>query len=50
MNVSKETNADTLAILEEAHSVIAGQTETAIPDIPENLRQQIADKKADILI
>ncbi|HJM24911.1 MAG TPA: hypothetical protein QF518_02365 [Nitrosopumilus sp.] len=50
MNVSKETNADTLAILEEAHNVIAGQTKTAIPDIPENLRQQMANRKSDILI
>ena len=50
MNVSKETNADTLAILEEAHNVIAGQTKTAIPDIPENLRHQMANRKSDILI
>jgi division protein CdvB (Snf7/Vps24/ESCRT-III family) len=50
MSVSKETNSDTLAILEEAHNVIAGQTKTAIPDIPENLRQQMANRKSDILI
>ena len=50
MSVSKETNSDTLAILEEAHNVIAGQTKTAIPDIPENLRHQMANKKSDILI
>jgi division protein CdvB (Snf7/Vps24/ESCRT-III family) len=50
MNVSTETNADTLAILEEAHSVIAGQTKSSIPDVPEDLKQQILDKKSDILI
>ncbi len=50
MTVSNETNADTLAILEEAHSVIAGQTKSTIPDVPEDLKQQITDKKSDILI
>ena len=50
MTMSTETNADTLAILEEAHSVIAGQTKSSIPDIPENLKQQIIEKKSDILI
>ena len=37
MNVGAETNADTVAILEEAHSIIAGQTKQTIPEIPENL-------------
>jgi division protein CdvB (Snf7/Vps24/ESCRT-III family) len=50
VSVSQETNADTLAILEEAHNVIAGQTKTAIPDIPDGLKQQMANKKSDILI
>ena len=50
MTMSTETNADTLAILEEAHSVIAGQTKSSIPDVPENLKQQIIEKKSDILI
>ena len=50
MTISSETNADTLAILEEAHSVIAGQTKSSIPDVPEDLKQQILDKKSDILI
>ncbi len=48
--MSTETNADTLAILEEAHSVIAGQTKSSIPDVTENLKQQIIEKKSDILI
>ncbi len=50
MTVSNETNADTLAILEEAHSVSAGQTKSSIPEVPEDLKQQIMDKKSDILI
>ncbi len=50
VTVSTETNADTLAILEEAHSVIAGQTKTSIPDIPDNLKQQIVERKSDIFI
>ena len=50
MNVGSETNADTLAILEEAHNVIAGQTKQSIPDIPNDLKQQIVDKRPDILI
>ena len=50
MTISNETNADTLTILEEAHSVIAGQTKSSIPDVPENLKQQIMDKKSNIPI
>ncbi|MDH3658345.1 MAG: Snf7 family protein [Nitrosopumilus sp.] len=49
MNVGTETNSDTLAILEEAHSVITGQTKTSIPDVPDNLKHQIIQKKSDIL-
>lgn len=49
-SMDAETNADTLAILEEAHSVIAGQAKSTIPDIPDNLKQQIVGKKSDILI
>ncbi len=50
MSVGAETSADTLAILEEAHNVIAGQTKSSIPEIPDNLKQQIVDKRSDILI
>ena len=44
------TNPDTLAILEEAQGVIAGRTESAIPDVPDNLKHQIVEKRSDILI
>ncbi len=50
MNIGTEANADTLAILEEAHSVIAGQTKSSIPDVPDTLKQQIVEKKTDIFI
>ena len=40
-----ETNSDTLAILEEAHNVIAGQTKSSIPEVPTELRQQVIAKK-----
>jgi len=50
LNVGPETNADTLAILEEAHSIIAGQTKSTIPDVPESLKHEIVEKRSDILI
>ena len=50
MNVDTTANADTLAILEEAHSVIAGQTQTAIPDVPATLKRQIVERKSDIFV
>ena len=50
MNIGGETNADTLAILEEAHSVIAGQAKSSIPEIPEDLKQQIVEKRTDVLL
>ena len=45
-----ETNSDTLAILEEAHNVIAGQTKSSIPEVPSELKQQVAERKSDIFI
>lgn len=50
MSVGAETNADTLAILEEAQGVITGQTKASIPDVPDSLKQQIVEKKTDIFI
>ena len=50
MSMIPETNADTLAILEEAHGVIAGQTKSSIPDVPDSLKRQIVEKKTDIFI
>ena len=50
LSVGPETNADTIAILEEAHSVIAGQTKSTIPDVPDSLKYQIVEKKSNILV
>lgn len=44
ISVGTENNADTLAILEEAHGVIAGQTKSAIPDVPDSLKEQRAGR------
>jgi hypothetical protein len=45
-----ETSSDTLAILEEAHNVIAGQTKSSIPEVPSEFKQQVAERKSDIFI
>ena len=51
MNTGSVTSADTQAILEEAHSIIAGQTRSSIPDIPDNLKHEIVQRRAsDIFI
>ena len=50
LSVGTETNADTMAILEEAHSVIAGQTKSSIPEIPDSLKHQIVEKRSNIII
>ncbi|MDO7727549.1 MAG: hypothetical protein MUP72_03695, partial [Nitrosopumilus sp.] len=47
-NVDTETNSDSLAILEEAHNIIAGQTKTSIPEVPISLNQQTTNRKTDI--
>lgn len=44
ISVDTGSNADTLAILEEAHDVIAGQTKSAIPDVPDSLKEQRVDR------
>lgn len=50
MDVGGEASADTLAILEEAHTVIAGQARAAIPDVPEDLKREIVQKRSDVLL
>ena len=39
-------NADTLAILEEAHSVIEGETKVSIPEVPDSLKHQIVQNRS----
>ncbi len=51
MNSGISDDPDTLAILEEAHSVIEGQTKTSIPEVPNNLKQDIIQRRpADVLL
>jgi division protein CdvB (Snf7/Vps24/ESCRT-III family) len=50
LSVAAETNSDTLAILEEAHNVIAGQTKSTIPEIPDSLKHQIVERRSNIII
>ena len=38
-------SADTLAILEEAHSVIEGQTKVSIPEVPDSLKHEIVQRR-----
>ncbi len=45
IDVGTEANADTVAILEEAHSIIAGQAKESIPDIPNDLKQHTARRQ-----
>jgi len=49
-SATTETSSDTLAILEEAHNVIAGQTKSSIPEVPSELKQQVSERKSDIFI
>ena len=49
-SVSTETNSDTLAILEEAHNVIAGQTKSSIPEVPTSLKEKVTERRSDIFI
>ena len=51
METGISENSDTLAILEEAHSVIEGETKVTIPEVPENLKHEIIQRRqADVLL
>lgn len=51
MATGNTASADSLAILEEAHSIIAGQTKSAIPEIPDSLKHEIVQRReTDIFI
>ena len=43
-------SAETLAILEEAHGVLAGQARSAIPDVPESLKREIVGGQRGALL
>ena len=46
-NVSQ--SSETMAILEEAQAIIEGQTKASIPDIPEELKQEIIQNRGTII-
>jgi len=51
MTTGNTASADSLAILEEAHSIIAGQAKSAIPEIPDSLKHEIVQRReTDIFI
>jgi division protein CdvB (Snf7/Vps24/ESCRT-III family) len=51
MSARISENSDTLAILEEAHSVIEGHTKVSIPEVPNNLKHEIVQRRAtDVLL
>jgi division protein CdvB (Snf7/Vps24/ESCRT-III family) len=43
------SSADSIAILEEAHAVIEGQAKTSIPEIPLELKEEIAARKEALI-
>ena len=45
VSAGENNNAETLAILEEAHAVIEGQTKDSLPDLPDNLKHDIIQKR-----
>ena len=48
--LSRQENADTVAILEEAHAVIEGQTKENIPELPTNLPEEILAERKEAAI
>lgn len=42
---STGSSAETVSILEEAHAVIEGQTKASLPDLPDNLKHDIIQKR-----
>ncbi|MGD2107500.1 MAG: Snf7 family protein [Nitrosopumilaceae archaeon] len=46
MDSGVSDNADTMAILEEAHSVIEGQTKVSIPEVPDSLKHDIVQRRS----
>ena len=51
MDAGPSENPDTIAILEEAHSIIEGETKASIPEVPDNLKHEIIQRRtADVLL
>lgn len=51
MDAGLTENSESLAILEEAHSVLEGRTQVSIPEVPDSLKNEIIQRKtSDVLI
>ena len=44
-----DSNSETLAILEEAHNIIEGQTKSSIPEVPINLKEEQEAQKESFI-
>lgn len=44
-----QQSAETMAILEEAHQIIEGQTRNSIPEIPTDLSQKITERREEFI-
>ena len=45
LSITDNSNSETYAILEEAHSIIEGQAKASIPEVPSELKEEIQLKK-----
>lgn len=51
MDAGISENPEAIAILEEANSIIEGQTKVAIPEVPDSLKHEIIQRRAaDVLV
>jgi division protein CdvB (Snf7/Vps24/ESCRT-III family) len=51
MDAGISENPEAIAILEEANSIIEGQTKVAIPEVPDGLKHEIIQRRAaDVLV
>lgn len=49
-NINDNANVDTIAILEEAHRIIEGQTKASLPELPTGLKEEQLAVKKEALI
>ena len=49
LGINDSSNSETLAILEEAHNIIEGNTKASIPEVPSELDEEVELKKEAII-
>jgi len=49
MNINDNSSTETLAILEEAHNIIEGQTKASIPEVPLELNEKTKEVDASLV-